>query len=160
MLKEKNWETRKVNQDHSYLVISLLAGEKPGESLLNWVVWIFPKISTGVPAQKGKVKKILRFWAQYMLYIRRLLHRNERKTSIQGSSRHWRFPLVYLMTTCSSAVACFSSYNESWIPIWTFRKQIPENFFWLTTCENCDALLRLDKINNENAFEKETEDWS
>ena len=41
-----------------------------------------------------------------------------------------------------------------------FRNQIPENLFWLTTCENCDALLRLDKINNENAFEKETEDWS
>ena len=160
-------------------MISLLAGEKPGESLLNWVVWIFPKISTGVPVERGNVKKkILGFWAQYMLYIRRLLRRNKHKTSRVPAGVN-SFTLVYLMTTCSSAAACFSSYNEIWIPIWTLREQIPEKLFWLT-CECCVAYWRLIttfgeeihviyfvtnsyilvKINNENTFEKETEDWS
>lgn len=159
-------------------MISLLAGEKPGESLLNWVVWIFPKISTGVPVERGNVKKkILGFWAQYMLYIRRLLRRNKHKTSRVPAGVN-SFTLVYLMTTCSSAAACFSSYNEIWIPIWTLRERIPGYLlnvvilYWrlINTCPFGEEITWyillliltyiLVKINNENAFEKETEDWS
>ena len=151
-------------------MISLLAGEKPGESLLNWVVWILPKISTGVPVQRCNVKKKLSDFEH-----------NICSTLVISTLRRLGFKqaltvllsLVYLMTSCSSAAACFSSFNEIWIPIWTLREQIPEKFFWLT-CECCVAYWRLIttfgeeihviyfvtnsyilvKINNENVFDR------